>query len=95
MAYFANLFGFFRCLVPFFLFGTPHANPKARPVRRRLKTRMRKFRNMITKLDKTDWQRLAVSMVGALTLTAASVIAAAGPVKAAPAAIQNIQLTAR
>lgn len=50
---------------------------------------------MITKFDKTDWQRLAVSMLGALTLTAASVVAAAGPLKAAPAEVQNIQLTAR
>ena len=50
---------------------------------------------MITKLHKTDWQRFAVSMVGALTLTAASVVAAAGPVKAAPTMVQNIQLTAR
>jgi hypothetical protein len=50
---------------------------------------------MITKLDKTDWQRLTVSMVGALALTAASVIAAAGPLKAAPSEVQKIQLTAR
>lgn len=43
---------------------------------------------MIT-FDKSDIQRFAVSAVGAITLTAASVFAAAAPVKAAPATLTS------
>jgi hypothetical protein len=35
------------------------------------------------KFDKSDFQRFMVAAVGALTLTAASVVAAAGPARAA------------
>lgn len=40
-------------------------------------------------LDKTDFQRFAVSAMGALALTAASVVAATAPAKAAGHEVQR------
>jgi len=50
----------------------------------------------MVKFDRTDVQRFAVSALGALALTAASIVAAAGPARAATAdTIHNIQLAAK
>jgi hypothetical protein len=47
-------------------------------------SRLSRFRRLsMFTFDKSDFQRFMVAAVGALTLTAASVVAAAGPAKAA------------
>lgn len=50
------------------------------------------------KFDRTDMQRFAVSMVGALALTAATVVAAAAPARTAVQGVvkgQNIRFVAQ
>jgi hypothetical protein len=81
--------GIFLSFPPILKIGTPSAKKEATPVRR--------HRNMVREdvmfgFDKIDMQRMLVSALGALALSATCVVAAVGPAGAASPAPTTAQV---
>jgi hypothetical protein len=76
----------FACFPPFSQIGTASAKHQASRHHRHSNWKNAKVQEEeMVKFDRTDMQRFAVSAMGALALTAVSIVAAASPAKAAAA----------